>query len=110
MFFMKGNDDRLLSTTQAMEIDEFIRNSKPSTSCFVYNSAEALRKLRNWEQTFPWIKPHYAIKSNPSLSLLKDVLEFGAGFDCASRAEIETVLQIGAERGSIVYSNPVKDE
>lgn len=60
--------------------------------------------------TFPWIKPHYAVKSNPSLPIIEDLHKNGAGFDCASKAEIETVLKIGADKSLIVYSNPVKDE
>ena len=68
-----------------------------------------MRKFKNWNSTFPWIKAHYAVKSNPTLPLLKDLQARNSGFDCASRAEIETVLRIGAGKNSIVYSNPIKD-
>jgi diaminopimelate decarboxylase len=37
-------------------------------------------------KALPWIKPHYAIKSNPSIPLLQDLIEEGSNFDCASRA------------------------
>lgn len=85
---MRGNDERLLSHHQAKEIHAFIQQSKPQTSCYVYNSTEAMRKFTNWNMTFPWIKAHYAVKSNPTLPLLKDLHARGSGFDCASRAEI----------------------
>lgn len=39
-----------------------------------------------------------------------DLHNQGASFDCASRVEIETVLNIGAEKDQIVYSNSIKDE
>lgn len=45
-----------------------------------------MRKIDNWNSTFPWIKAHYAIKSNPALPLLNDLQAKGTGFDCASRA------------------------
>lgn len=51
----------------------------------IYNSGETRRKYNKWVQTFPWIKPHYAIKSNPSLPILMDLIEEGCNFDCASK-------------------------
>lgn len=66
--------------------------------------------MRNWMKTFPWIKPHYAIKSNPSIPILKDFIEEGSNFDCASKGEIQTLLQLGVSPSDIVYSNPIKDE
>jgi diaminopimelate decarboxylase len=43
-----------------------------------------LRKINTWKEKLPWIRPFYAIKSNPVEPLVKDVLENGAGFDVAS--------------------------
>lgn len=51
----------------------------------VYNSHEANRKLQNWFTHFPWIKPFYAIKSNPISLLSKELARGGAGMDCASK-------------------------
>ena len=62
-----------------------IHENKLQTSTYVYNSYELKRKYRNWVDTFPWIKPHYAIKSNPCLPLLKDLIEEDSNFDCASK-------------------------
>uniref|UniRef100_A0A8I6Z7W3 Ornithine decarboxylase n=1 Tax=Hordeum vulgare subsp. vulgare TaxID=112509 RepID=A0A8I6Z7W3_HORVV len=43
--------------------------------------------------------------------MLGAMAALGAGFDCASRAEIEAVLALGVvEPGSIVYANPCKPE
>ena len=69
-----------------------------------------MRKLSVWKKALPWIKPHYAIKSNPALPLLNDLHASGSGFDCASRTELETVMNVGADRSEIVYSNSIKDE
>lgn len=79
-------------------------------STMLYNSQEVVRKVQNWRNSLPWIKMHYAIKSNPSLPILNDLQAEGTGYDCASRAEIESVLEVGASRSDIVYSNTVKDE
>lgn len=58
----------------------------------------------------PWIKPHYAIKSNPTMELIKDFANQGAGMDCASKEEIKSSLQAGVSLDNIVYSNPIKNE
>jgi ornithine decarboxylase len=76
----------------------------------LYNETEARRKLGAWKKALPWIKPHYAIKSNPAMPLLNDFHANGASFDCASRAELESVMSVGASKEDIVYSNPIKDE
>jgi diaminopimelate decarboxylase len=47
-----------------------------------------MRKFDDWGKALPWIKAHYAIKSNPAFPLLNDLQSRGSGFDCASRAEL----------------------
>ena len=110
LYFLKGNDDRLLSSEQAKQINAIISNNKLQTSCLLYNPSESTRKFDNWAKALPWIKAHYAIKSNPALPLLNDLHARQAGFDCASRVELETVLALGADKKYVVYSNPIKDE
>lgn len=110
LYFLKGNDQRLLSHDQAEQIDQIISSNNLQTSCLLYNSTEAMRKFDNWNQTLPWIKAHYAIKSNPALPMLNDLQARQSGFDCASRVELENVLDLGADKKYVVYSNPIKDE
>lgn len=110
LYFLKGNDSRLLSNEQARQIDAIIAGNSLQTSCLLYNPNEAMRKFDNWAQELPWIKAHYAIKSNPALPLLNDLQAKQSGFDCASRTELENVLSIGADKRYVVYSNPIKDE
>lgn len=98
LYFLKGNDQRLLSRNQAEEINQIILENNLQTSCLVYNENEAVRKLAAWKSALPWIKPHYAIKSNPALPILNDLHGNGAGFDCASRSELEAVMSVGANK------------
>jgi diaminopimelate decarboxylase len=56
------------------------------------------------------VKPHYAIKSNPIAPILTQVRDNQLGFDCASKNEINTVLDLGVSAKDIVYSNSVKFE
>jgi len=87
-----------------------VKTQPLSTSFLVYNSTEATRKLITWQSKLPWIKPFYAIKSNPLNCLLKELVSGGAGLDCASKAEIKQALDLGLSPSEIVYSNPIKDE
>lgn len=87
-----------------------MRKQPKSTSFLVYNSTEAARKLAVWQSRLPWIRPFYAIKSNPLSCLLKELTAGGAGLDCASRSEIRQALELGLPVADVVYSNPIKDE
>jgi diaminopimelate decarboxylase len=100
----------LLNTRQQTEIVDFIERQPMSSSFLVYNSTEANRKLTTWQATLPWIRPFYAIKSNPLNCLVKELTTGGAGLDCASKNEIKQALDLGLTSSDIVYSNPIKDE
>ena len=41
------------------------------------------------------LQPYYAIKCNPEPIMLRLLMALGAGFDCASKVELATVLSIG---------------
>lgn len=110
VFFLRGTDARLLTPHQQLEISDFVNKQPKSTSFMVYNSHEAQRKLTNWQMSLPWIRPFYAIKSNPLNCLLKELTAGGTGLDCASRTEIKQALDLGLQSRDIVYSNPIKDE
>lgn len=67
-------------------------------------------RIAQWRKNLPWIKPFYAIKSNPLSHILADVQKHSCGFDCASKNEIKKVLQLGEKPSNIVFSNPVKTD
>ncbi|CAN6218582.1 unnamed protein product [Urochloa humidicola] len=63
-----------------------------------------------WHHALPDVRPYYAVKCNPEPALVGALAALGAGFDCASRAEIEAVLALGVHPRNIVYANPCKPE
>ncbi|PSS31218.1 Ornithine decarboxylase [Actinidia chinensis var. chinensis] len=63
-----------------------------------------------WTRSLPTVRPFYAVKCNPEPALLGVMEALGASFDCASRAEIETVLSLGVSPSRIIYANPCKPE
>ncbi len=61
-----------------------------------------------WREAMPRVHPCYAVKCNPDDGMLAVLASMGAGFDCASEAEIEKVLAHGGSPDRIVYAHPCK--
>ena len=69
----------------------------------------ALHRLHAaWTAALPRVQPHYAVKCNPDLAILAALAALGAGFDCASEAELAAVLGLGVAPERIVFANPCK--
>lgn len=66
--------------------------------------------MSQWRKSLPGVRPFYAVKCNPEPALLGAMAALGSGFDCASRAEIESVLALGVSPDRIVFANPCKPE
>ncbi|XP_062098363.1 ornithine decarboxylase-like [Humulus lupulus] len=66
--------------------------------------------MDQWTRSLPTVRPFYAVKCNPDQALLGVMAALGSGFDCASRAEIETVLGLGVSPDRIIFANPCKPE
>ncbi|CAL5087065.1 unnamed protein product [Urochloa decumbens] len=76
----------------------------------VLDLAKVVDLYWSWCRALPDVRPYYAVKCNPEPALLGALAALGAGFDCASRAEIAAVLALGVHPRSIVYANPCKPE
>ncbi|CAI5758767.1 unnamed protein product [Candida verbasci] len=77
-------------------------------SFFICNLNQVIKSYNYWYQELPYIKPHYAIKCNTDVRVIKLLSDLGCNFDCASKSEIETILQLGISPDRIVYANPCK--
>jgi len=61
----------------------------------------ALQRLyRAWGEAMPRVHPYYAVKCNPDVGVLATLAALGAGFDCASEAEIRAVGR-ASEQGRV---------
>jgi len=54
------------------------------------------------------VHPHYAVKANPDPRVLKTLIEEGTGFEIASIAELDLLLELGVPAAEVYYSNPMK--
>lgn len=75
---------------------------------FVADLGEVYRQHMRWKNNLPRVTPHYAVKCNPDTAVLSLLAKLGAGFDCASKAEIEQVLGLGVDPARIIYAQPCK--
>jgi len=87
-----------------------IRHSDPLTLDFfyLYDLGVVARLYRAWTTAMPRVQPHYAVKCNSNPGLLSTLAACGAGFDCASRGEVDLVLGLGVAPERIVYANCCK--
>ncbi|KAI0398168.1 ornithine decarboxylase [Xylariaceae sp. FL0594] len=75
---------------------------------FVGDLGEVYRQHMRWKKNLPRVKPFYAVKCNPDPKVIQLLAGLGAGFDCASKAEIEQVLGTGVDPSRIIYAQPCK--
>lgn len=75
---------------------------------FVADLGDVVKKHLRFLKALPRVKPFYAVKCNSSKGVVQILAELGAGFDCASKAEIELVQSIGVKPENIIYANPCK--
>jgi len=75
---------------------------------YIVDLSTVARKYDEWTLHLPRVKPFYAIKCNPNNAIIRLLASLGAGFDCASRSEIQQILGSGVEPSRIIYANPCK--
>ncbi|XP_065123488.1 ornithine decarboxylase 1-like isoform X2 [Paramisgurnus dabryanus] len=75
---------------------------------YVVDLGNILKKHLRWVHVLPRIMPFYAVKCNDSKAVITTLASLGAGFDCASKTEIELIQSVGVEPNRIIYANPCK--
>ena len=66
------------------------------------------QKARRFKAAIPRVHPHYAVKANPDARVLTALIEENVGFEIASIAELDLLMQLGVPAAEIFYSNPMK--
>jgi ornithine decarboxylase len=75
---------------------------------FVGDMGDVVRKHKLWTTQLPRVEPFYAVKCNDDTTVLAVLAQLGAGFDCASKGEIQKVLELQVPQSRIIYANPCK--
>jgi len=69
---------------------------------------DIMQKWKKWCEVLPQVHPYYAVKCNPDQLVLSQLQELGVNYDCASKGEIKSILQMGISPGRIIFANPCK--
>ena len=101
-----------VASSKAVEVDAFaaklIANHHLEDNFYVMDLSSVKRLYSAWEAAMPRVHPHYAVKCNNDRALLEVLAVLGAGFDCASEAEVELVMSLGVSADRIIFANPCK--
>jgi len=99
-------------TNTAEKILEFINQKIDSeaveSSFLVTNLGALITQYQKWFRLLPRVVPFYAVKCNPDKAIIRVLAALGAGFDCASREEIQLVKSFDCPPHKIIYANPCK--
>lgn len=66
------------------------------------------QKYHRLQSAMPSVTPHYAVKANPDIRVLRALKSEGCQFEIASIQELDLLLSIDVDPSTIQYSNPVK--
>lgn len=76
---------------------------------YIVDFGMVMEQMARWRAALPMVRPFYAVKCNPYLPLIRLLAAMGAGFDCASKAEIELVKShVGDACDDVIFANPCK--
>tara|TARA_Y100001980_G_C14555762_1_gene345108 strand:+ start:6788 stop:8002 length:1215 start_codon:yes stop_codon:yes gene_type:complete len=80
-------------------------------SVIIHDIDELVEKIKSMKQIFGSQFQHcLAVKSNPIIEILKIVVEFGMGLECASEEEVHLALAAGCVPKLILHNGPAKSQ
>ena len=99
------------SLSNIAQIKNIVRKSdKIQTPCYLFDSVAVKDSYKNFTNAFlrAGIAPdiYFAVKSNPSPLLIKELLKLGAGVDVSSVQELEIATKCNAKK--IIVTGPAK--
>ncbi|MEP1330283.1 type III PLP-dependent enzyme [Pseudophaeobacter sp.] len=97
----------LHSTVQARHLD-YIASHSFERPTLVVDLEAVSAQYRALARGLGRAKIHYAVKANPEAAILRRLVQLGAHFDAASRAEIEMCLEADATPAQISFGNTIK--
>ncbi|XP_060075944.1 ornithine decarboxylase-like [Ylistrum balloti] len=74
----------------------------------IYDIDEVVERYRKWYKLLPRVELFYALKCNNDKNIVDILVTLGSSFDCASKGEIQQILELGVDPSRIIYANPIK--
>ncbi|CAF2213587.1 unnamed protein product [Rotaria magnacalcarata] len=108
-----AKDSPIVVTKTQYTAEEFIQRKiellkDDAEPFFAVDLEDICHKHIKWITLMPRVTPHYAVKCNDDVNIIKLLSFLGAGFDCASKGEIKKIIDLGVSADRIVYANPCK--
>ncbi|XP_069122329.1 ornithine decarboxylase-like [Argopecten irradians] len=69
---------------------------------------EVVERYKNWHQLLPRVELFYALKCNNDEKIVSVLASLGSSFDCASKTELQQILDLGVDPSRIIYANTCK--
>ena len=89
-------------------ISYFLEIKSSNDHFYVVDINHIVKQYNIWKRELPFIRPYYAIKSNPDQMIIKILTSLGCGADCASKTEIVSAME-HLPPSDIIYANPCKE-
>jgi len=77
-------------------------------SFYIVDTGAAVKLYQHLKDSMPRVTPHYAVKCFPNQKILEALANAGAGFDCASKKELEMVMKLEINPSRVIFANPCK--
>jgi ornithine decarboxylase len=92
------------------KIEKFITEHKLQTPYLIVDLNVVENNYRALRRTLPVAEVFYAVKANPAPEVVQRLVSIGSSFDVASPAEIDLVLNSGADVEQVSFGNTIKKE
>ena len=90
------------------EIEQLVQQH--GTPIYIVSKSKIIENYQLLDRSLPGVDLYYAMKANPHEEILKTLVSIGAGFDVASKGEIEAALKAGASaRNDLIFAGTVRD-
>lgn len=100
---------RIMYQESAMDVvREFANMPGQEDPFYILDVGDIVQKIKIWQLKMPRVKPFYAVKCNDNQTVLELLAALGTGFDCASKSEIQKVMNLGVDQSRIIFANPCK--
>lgn len=105
-------DNKVMALPSGLSVMDFIEanrfNLVDGRPFHVLDTRVVEQRHAKWAHYLPRVDPFYAMKCNTDPVLMRTLFAHGAGFDCASRREIELAVELGCSVDRIIFANPAK--
>ncbi|XP_035733399.1 ornithine decarboxylase-like [Vespa mandarinia] len=89
-------------------IKKIISTRHQEDAFYIFDLGVIIKKHQDWIKKMPRVVPHYAIKCNTHSMVIRILAAMNANFDCASKQEIQQVMQLNISPDRIIFAHPMK--